>query len=66
MRSIYIYVLFTLDNHEINYTEALSISAAHNAAPTVFVNENAMDAKGTISRRKAVTPKLNHPEQVSK
>lgn len=34
------------------------MSAAHSAAPTVFVNEKSMPAMGTISRRTAGTPKL--------
>lgn len=35
-----------------------SISAAHSAAPTVFVKEKKMPAIGTSSRRTAGTPKL--------
>lgn len=34
------------------------MSAAHSAAPTVFVNAKKMDAKGTSSRRTAATPNL--------
>jgi hypothetical protein len=35
-----------------------SMSAAHRAAPTVFVKEKKMPAMGTSSRRTAGTPKL--------
>jgi hypothetical protein len=35
-----------------------SISAAHSAAPTVFVNAKIRLANGTISRTKAATPNL--------
>ena len=35
-----------------------SKSAAHNAAPTVFVNANIKFANGTISRTNAATPNL--------
>ena len=33
-----------------------SISAAHNAAPTVLVKANRMEARGTISNNVAATP----------
>jgi len=39
-------------------TLPFSISAAHNAAPTVFVKANRMEASGTNSSRTAATPKL--------
>ena len=35
-----------------------SMSAAHRAAPTVFVNEKSILANGIISSRNAVTPNL--------
>ena len=37
-----------------------SISAAHNAAPTVFVNAKKMEAIGTSSRSTAATPNLDN------
>lgn len=40
------------------YFEAFSRSAAHSAAPTVLVNEKAIDANGTISRANAAMPSL--------
>jgi hypothetical protein len=36
----------------------LSISAAHKAAPTVFVKAKTREAKGIISSKKAAIPKL--------
>lgn len=44
-------------------TFPFSISAAHSAAPTVFVNANRMLATGTNSSRTAATPKLTHDYQ---
>ena len=35
-----------------------SMSAAHKAAPTVFVNEKRMEATGISSRRTVAIPKL--------
>lgn len=35
-----------------------SMSAAHSAAPTAFVNEKKIPANGIISRRVATVPKL--------
>lgn len=54
------------DHHDIGflsailarYSVAFSISAAHRAAPTVFVKENAIEAKGTISRTYDAIPSL--------
>lgn len=40
------------------YLRAASKSAAHSAAPTVFVNENAIEAKGIISNTNEVIPSL--------
>lgn len=42
-----------------------SMSAAHNAAPTVFVKANRMLATGTNSSSTAVTPKLYHVSRCS-
>lgn len=39
-------------------TSPFSMSAAHNAAPTVFVNAKIIDATGTSSSNTAATPKL--------
>ena len=52
------------------YLRAVSKSAAHSAAPTVFVNEKAMEAKGIISRKNETIPSLvrqvnNNPNKVS-
>lgn len=44
-------------------TFPFSISAAHSAAPTVFVNANRILATGTNSSRTAATPKLTHDHQ---
>lgn len=44
-------------------TFPFSISAAHRAAPTVFVNANRILAIGTNSSRTAATPKLTHTYQ---
>ena len=41
-------------------TFPFSISAAHSAAPTVFVNANNILATGTNSSKTAATPKLTH------
>jgi hypothetical protein len=38
---------------------AFSKSAAHSAAPTVLVNENTMEANGTISNTKDAIPSLS-------
>lgn len=47
------------------YRIAFSISAAHSAAPTALLNENAIEAKGIISRTKDAIPRLvplaSHP-----
>ena len=41
-------------------TLPFSMSAAHKAAPTVFVNANNILARGTISSKTAATPKLEY------
>lgn len=41
-----------------SYFEAFSRSAAHSAAPTVLVNEKAIEANGIISRANAAMPSL--------
>lgn len=57
-RNIFTYFIFLASSLNSVDMPFLSISAAHRAAPTVFVNENASDAKGTISKMNAVMPKL--------
>ena len=44
-------------------TFPFSMSAAHKAAPTVFVNANKILATGTNSSRTEAIPKLTHPYQ---
>jgi hypothetical protein len=39
---------------------AFSKSAAHKAAPTVFVNENKIEANGTISNTNDAIPSLKY------